>query len=175
MVLLAFILSFAFLIALACFPNVARSYPTNIVCLACFTVLEGFLVGVSAARYAPSVLVMAALGTVIIVAALGLFAWQTRIDFTRFSGIALVLLVVLLIVGICMSFFPADSRVYLVYAGLGLAVFGFLLVIDIQRIIGGEHKYQFGLDDYVFAALAMYLDIINIFLFLAAILGGGRR
>ena len=40
------------------------------------------------------------------------------------------------------------------YAGAGCLIFSCYLVYDTQLIVGGEHKkYQFGLDDYVFAAL----------------------
>jgi FtsH-binding integral membrane protein len=35
----------------------------------------------------------------------------------------------------------------------------------LQLIVGGEHRRAFGLDDYVFAALNVYLDIINLFMF----------
>ncbi|OTF73180.1 lifeguard-like protein [Euroglyphus maynei] len=37
------------------------------------------------------------------------------------------------------------------------------LLIDTQMIVGGSHKQQFSTEDYVFAALTLYLDIINIF------------
>ncbi len=40
------------------------------------------------------------------------------------------------------------------YAGAGCLIFSCYLVYDTQLILGGNHKkYQFGLDDYVFAAL----------------------
>lgn len=42
---------------------------------------------------------------------------------------------------------------------------------DTQLIIGGKHaKFQFSVDDYVFAALNLYLDIINLFLFILQII-----
>ena len=33
-------------------------------------------------------------------------------------------------------------------------------------IVGGDHKYKFDVDDYVFATMTLYLDIINLFLYL---------
>ena len=45
-----------------------------------------------------------------------------------------------------------------------VALFSFL-VHDIQLIVGGKHKkFKFSIDDWVFAALNIYLDILNIFL-----------
>jgi len=38
--------------------------------------------------------------------------------------------------------------------------------------MGGKHqKVQFGVDDYVFAALNIYLDIINLFISLLQLMG----
>ena len=37
-------------------------------------------------------------------------------------------------------------------------------------IVGGTHKHQLSTEDYVFAALTLYLDIINIFLYVLQIL-----
>ena len=37
-------------------------------------------------------------------------------------------------------------------------------------IVGGSHKYQISQEEYVFAALTLYLDIINVFLYLLSIL-----
>ena len=33
-------------------------------------------------------------------------------------------------------------------------------------MIGGDHKYSISPEEYIFAALAIYLDIINIFMYL---------
>lgn len=44
------------------------------------------------------------------------------------------------------------------------------LVIDTQMIVGGSHKLQVSQEEYVFAALTIYLDIINIFLYILQIL-----
>ena len=33
-------------------------------------------------------------------------------------------------------------------------------------MIGGDHKYAISPEEYIFAALAIYLDIINIFMYL---------
>lgn len=55
----------------------------------------------------------------------------------------------------------------LVYACVGLLLYGFLLVYDTQLIIGGKHRaYAYGPDDYVIAALNIYMDVVQIFLYL---------
>eukprot|EP00438_Fugacium_kawagutii_P011117 Skav203188 [mRNA] locus=scaffold39:361567:361815:+ [translate_table: standard] len=54
-----------------------------------------------------------------------------------------------------------------------LRVFAFYIVFDTQLMLGswGGHKLQFDIDDYAFAALNLYLDIINLFLYILEIVG----
>ena len=63
----------------------------------------------------------------------------------------------------------------LVYASLGVLLFSGLLIYDTQLVVGGKNrKYQLGPDDYIFGALSLYLDIINMFLFILTIVGNSR-
>ena len=48
------------------------------------------------------------------------------------------------------------------------------LVFDTQMMLGGKHKYSLSPEEYIFAALNLYLDIINMFLFILALFGGRR-
>lgn len=52
--------------------------------------------------------------------------------------------------------------------GLFLFLFQYI-VIDTQLMLGGKHQYEINEEEYVFAALNLYLDIINLFLFLLRI------
>jgi FtsH-binding integral membrane protein len=45
-----------------------------------------------------------------------------------------------------------------------------LLIFDTWRL-----RNVFGPDDYVVAAVSIYLDLLNLFLFILRLLGGGRR
>lgn len=55
------------------------------------------------------------------------------------------------------------------YCCLGVIVFGIYLVIDTQMIIGGR-RLELSMDDHVVAALILYIDIIQIFLYLLELL-----
>ena len=48
------------------------------------------------------------------------------------------------------------------------------LVFDTQMMLGGKHKYSISPEEYIFAALNLYLDIINLFLYILAIIGSAR-
>ena len=46
----------------------------------------------------------------------------------------------------------------------GALLFSFFIVYDTQIMVGGDHKYALCPEEYVFAALNLYLDVINLFL-----------
>ena len=113
-----------------------------------------------------------------IVIGLTFFACQTKYDFTGMGGYLFAALWGLIIFSIMASivFYNSDPKtrqtVNIVYAGVGVLLFSCFLVYDTQLMMGGSHKQSFGIDDYVFAAIMIYLDIINIFLYLLALFGG---
>eukprot|EP01138_Halocafeteria_seosinensis_P004756 gb/GECG01004863.1/.p1 GENE.gb/GECG01004863.1/~~gb/GECG01004863.1/.p1 ORF type:complete len:311 (+),score=12.27 gb/GECG01004863.1/:1-933(+) len=168
---LAWILSIGFLITLACVPSVARKYPQNYVCLALFTIFEAYLIGVVSSFYDTDAVFIAVGLTIAVFLGLTAFAYQTKIDFTTMSGTMFALLIILILCGILSIFIPA---LRVVYAGLGALVFSAFIVYDTQLICGGKHRqYQFSIDDYVLAALSLYIDVVQLFLFLLSLLGGG--
>ena len=63
----------------------------------------------------------------------------------------------------------------MIYASLGALLFSCYLVFDTQMMMGGKHKYSISPEEYIFAALNLYLDIINIFLYILALVGGSRN
>jgi len=151
--------------------------------------------GVSATRYAPqevstwdnvprrifiiikisfSSQVLLAVGiTAAVCLALTLFAWQTKYDFTMMGGILIACMVVFLIFGI-VAMFIKTKIITLVYASIGALLFSVYLIYDTQLMMGGEHKYSISPEEYIFAALNLYLDIINIFMYILTIIGASR-
>ena len=129
----AILASFVFLIVLACCPGVARSYPGNYICLAGFTLCEGYLVGAIASFYNTDAVLLAAGGTVILAGALTIYAWQTKIDFTAMGGVLIVVLLCFILFGIVVAI--DRSRILrTLYAAIGLLVFGLFLIIDTVKI-----------------------------------------
>lgn len=63
--------------------------------------------------------------------------------------------------------------VNVVYAGLGALLFMGFMAYDVQTLMGGK-KYTLSPDDYVYAALQLYIDVIYIFLFVLQLFGGGK-
>lgn len=165
---------FVTMIMLACCGDMARKTPHNYICLFIFTLAESFLVGTTATLYNFEIVIFAVAITAVICLGLTLFAFQTKIDFTAFNGIMFVAFMVFALFGLIMMFFRGNNLMHLIYSCIGAFLFSVFLVIDTQMLIGGTHKLQISTEDYVFAALNLYLDIIQIFLYILSILGSSK-
>lgn len=64
-------------------------------------------------------------------------------------------------------FFPMGKTLHMVYSFIAALIFSAFIVYDTDNLIK-----RFTYDDYIIAAVALYLDIINLFLALLAILNG---
>lgn len=168
--IVAMVATFVILIVLACCPNVRRNYPSNLILLMVFTIFEGFLLGTVSSHYEKDEVLMAVGITAVVSLALTVFAFQTKWDFTMFGGLLFVFAIVLICFGLlCLIF---QSRIVsLVYASLGALLFSAYLVFDTQLMLGGKHRYSLSPEEYIFAALNLYLDIINLFLYILTIIG----
>lgn len=171
--IIALVLTFVLMIALACCENLRRSSPINFIMLGLFTLCQSFVLGCTASRYDSEAVIMAVGITAAVCLGLTLFAFQTKWDFTVMGGILFVAVIVLLLFGIIAIFFPGRTMT-LVYASVGALIFCVYLIYDTQLMMGGEHKYSISPEEYIFAALNLYMDIINIFMYLLTIIGIAR-
>nr|CAD7428931.1 unnamed protein product [Timema monikensis] len=158
---IAFVLMMVTIIAMACCPSVRRNSPMNFIFLLIFTLAEGFLLGATASTYNSDAVLMAVGLTAAVTLGLTLFAFQTKWDFTMMGGALLVGLIILTIFSFVVIFVPGKTIV-LVFASVGAFFFCLHLVYDTQLMIGGSHKYSISPEEYIFASLNLYLDIINI-------------
>ena len=61
------------------------------------------------------------------------------------------------------------------YSAVGAVIFSLYIVYDTQLMLGGKHKHALSPEEYIFAALNLYLDIVNLFLYILAIFGGSKN
>ena len=111
--------------------------------------------------------------TVVIVLALTLFAFQTKFDFTGFGPYMIIFLIILIGMGIA-TIFVRNKILMICYSALGVLIFSVYLVIDTQMMMGKSHKFSISPEDYIFAVVTLYIDIIMIFLYLLQIFGASR-
>ncbi|KAF4656569.1 Transmembrane BAX inhibitor motif-containing protein 4 [Perkinsus olseni] len=166
---------FATLIVLVCVPKASQKVPINYILLFIFTASMGLMIGFICVYYDTEAVLIAAGSTAAAVFVLTLFAFFIKTDFTGYQPFALVLLMVLVFMGLVMIFLPTNRYLQIVYGSIGALVFSIYLVIDTQMIVGGKNRRsQLGVDQYIAGALMLYMDIINLFLFVLTIVGAAR-
>ncbi len=111
--------------------------------------------------------------------ALALFGYFTKTDLTRLRPILMGGLIFLVLFGLLTLFLPSFSGLERIGCLVGIAVFLGLTAYDTQRI--REYYYAFGQNAQmaqkasIFSALQLYLDFINLFLYLLRFMGKSKR
>jgi FtsH-binding integral membrane protein len=153
--------------------QVARnSFPQNIGFVFLFTFAEGLYIApfiAIAERYSPGVASQAGVLTLAAFGALTLYAFVSRRDFSAWGGFLFTGLIVLVVASLLMMF-TGSAAGYTWIAAIGVLIFSGLLVFDTWRI-----RNVYGPDDYVMAAVSIYLDLLNMFIFILSLLSGNRR
>jgi len=165
---------FVCLIAMACCDSVRRKFPTNFIFLGIFTFCEGVMLGTISSFYDVDAVLMAVGITAGVTFCLTIFAFQTKIDFTVCGGMLCAVLVIFIIAGIMMAFIGQNKWTMIGYGSVGALIFSLYIVYDTQLMMGGKHKYSLSPEEYIFAALNIYLDVINLFLYILMIIGAAR-
>jgi hypothetical protein len=176
-------LSLAVMCVFWCRPASMRKTPQNYILLLLFTLAESVMVGFVCIQYTTESVLIALGITALVVFALSLFACQTSYDFTGFGPYLFCALMVLcgfsfaLMLSSWMGLGGHEGfkMVNLIYAALGALLFSAYIVYDTQLIVGGKHaKLRFGVDDYAMAAISLYIDIIQLFLYILQLMGDRR-
>merc|ERR1711902_322024 len=151
----------------ACCESVRRKTPTNFIFLTVFTACEGVMLGTVSTFYDVDAVLIAVGITAGVTFALTVFAFQTKIDFTACGGMLCALLVILMIL-------PKTKWVMVGFGSAGALIFSLYIIYDTQLMMGGKHKYSLSPEEYIFAALNIYLDVINLFMYILMIVGFSR-
>lgn len=165
--------TFIVMIVLACCESVSRTYPLNMILLFVFTIMESVLLGVITIQYKTDTVLIAAALTAFIVIGLTIFAFQTKIDFTGMGTYLFVICLVLFGFGL-IALILRSNIMNIIYAALGAGLFSMYLVFDTQLMLGGKHKYSISPEDYIIAALNLYVDIINLFLMILRLVSASK-
>merc|ERR1712137_386347 len=166
----AYALLFVAMLSGVCCGAALRVYPQNYITLTFISFAMGVVLGLVCSFYSLSSVISAVCLTVLVFVGITIYAWKTERDFTDCGTYACGMLMVLMMFGLmipvlCLLGIPF-KWLNIAYSLLGVFIFTFYIIFDTQRMIGGTHKNQFSVDDYAVAALELYLDIINLFLYL---------
>lgn len=165
------VFSIVILIAILCFRSVAKTVPTNYICLSVFTLCESYMVSFACSSIdEPKIVIMAAAMTLGMTLSLTIYACTTKTDFTTCGSTLFIFASALMMFGIFMWIFSSWNRpLYILYTTCGVIIYGFYLVYDTQLIMGGKEE-EIDIEDYIIGAIMIYLDIIIIFLKLLTLL-----
>ncbi|HTC60177.1 MAG TPA: Bax inhibitor-1 family protein, partial [Solirubrobacteraceae bacterium] len=151
--------------------NVARrSESLAITLLFAAGLLLGLGMGGVLDRYAeaePDAVWQAAAATALFVGALGTVGYAIRRDLSGGYRALFFMLLALIVFGLVTVFvsIPGEN---VIYALLGLGIFGAYTVLDFNRM------RRAGVQETVPLAAGIFLDVVNIFLFFLRLFGGGR-
>lgn len=158
-----------------CFKKL-RTVPYNYLLLFGITVSLSYMLGMISSFHDTQIVLNAAGITVFITAGVTLFAMQTKYDFTNSWRLLLFMLVLSFVgwgIGIGLAY-KYSTTMQGVYGGIGAVLMSIFLAIDTQLIIGNR-KARYDSEDYIDAALQLYIDICYIFLYLLQLLGALKK
>lgn len=162
---------------LVCCKGPRRKHPWNIILLLVFTLALSYMTGTVSSFYNTKAVFLALAITAVVCIAVTVFCFQTKVDFTKCQGLFCVLGIVMFVCGIITAIvlsFKYILWLHMLYAALGAIAFTMFLAYHTQLLIGNR-KHSISPEEYVFAALSLYVDIVQIFLFLLQIIGASTK
>lgn len=142
-----------------------------------YSVMNGVFFGIVFTVYSLESILLTFVATMLTFMVMSLYGAFAKQDLTKFGNLALMGLVGLIIASILNLFFASET-LYWITTYLGIIIFVVLIAFDTQKLKeigmqaeqGGEPMHKVA----VMGALTLYLDLINLFLYLLRIFGDRR-
>jgi len=168
--IISIIASVITILLLVCSKNLAKTVPTNYILLTIFTISESFTLLMFCIQYTTESIVIAVFLTTGLVVGLSFYACYTNKNFTYLGGVLFACLCILNIAGLLIFLFGKNYVNDIIYSSISLLLFSLYLIYDTQ-LIYGKFGVEYKIDDYIIAAINIYLDIINLFIQILKIIG----
>jgi FtsH-binding integral membrane protein len=144
-----------------------------------YALTMGLTIGVIVLAYVGTIgisgVVSAFAGAAAIFGGAALYGGVTKRDLTSLGGLLFMGLIGLIVVMVLQLFFFADSSTASLLIGIGgVVIFTGLTAWDVQRLKNGAMPNINKDSATVLGALALYLDFVNLFLFMLRIFGSNR-
>lgn len=168
--------SFTFLalfLILVCNKNIARQVPCNYIYLFAITLCESLACGIISSLYSFQIVATALALTIISTLAITFYACTTKTNFSYCRMGMYMAFSQLFFVGLIAVLFRIEA-LYTLYTFLMTFMVGIYLVYDTQLIMG-KFGVAYSVDDYIFATLEIYMDIIRLFLLILRIVAKAQR
>ncbi len=149
-----------------------KKNPVNQVLFYSFTFIFGLSLGPMLVSYQMGgvayIIIQALALTTLAFGGLTAYAWTTKKDFTMLGGLVWSGFGILIGM-IILNLFLSSSIFALLIPAVGVLLFSFFILYDTQNVM---RVYQE--DEYVSAALALFLDFANLFLYIVQLLTASR-
>ena len=151
-----------------CSTKFSRWVPINYILLIIVTAGQSYTLGLLCSEYTPESVFSIFVLTCASFAGMTFYAVWTKHDISILYSIASGTTVCMITFAILLIFEITNSALTMVYSCLGVILALVFVAID-TRIIIKDRKYGIGVDDFIRAALLLYIDIISIFVHLLRI------
>ncbi|EYU46519.1 hypothetical protein ABFS82_04G035200 [Erythranthe guttata] len=153
-----------------CMLSVYRDkHPLNFILLGIFTLTFGFAFGVLAAFTSGRIIIETSIATTVVVVCLTVYTfWAAKRgqDFFFLVPFVLSIVVILIIFTVFQIFFPMGRMFDVLCSGLSVILFCAYIIFHTAMLIERDSY-----DDYIWASITLYLDVLNVFLNLLSIFG----
>uniref|UniRef100_A0A5B7BSP9 Putative Bax inhibitor-1 family protein n=1 Tax=Davidia involucrata TaxID=16924 RepID=A0A5B7BSP9_DAVIN len=144
-----------------------QRHPVNFFLLGLFTVSLAFVVGLTCAFTSGKVILESVILTTVVVLSLTLYTfWAARRghDFNFLGPFLFGAVIVLMVFALIQILFPLGKISVMIYGCLASIIFCGYIIYDTDNLI---KRYSY--DEYIWAAVSLYLDVINLFLALLTV------
>ncbi|XP_008066860.1 protein lifeguard 4-like [Carlito syrichta] len=141
-----------------------HKYPLNLYLLFGFTLMEALTVAFVVTFYDIRIILQAFILTTTVFLALTAYTLQSKRDFSKFGAGLFAAFWILWLSGFLRLFFYSET-VEVVFAAVGALLFCGFIIYDTHSLM-----HRLSPEEYVLAAINLYLDIINLFLHLLRLL-----
>ena len=149
-----------------CCEDLLRKTPSKYIIYSLFVLAVSYSLGISSLYIKDDVLYISIIITTGTTISLILYSFIATTDFTEYYTYLVAIFMCLIFIGIVNIFFN-NTIIQVIISGGGVLVFACFIVFDMQMILGQKHiKYKYSIDDFILAAMSLYLDVINMFLYI---------
>ncbi|XP_062085456.1 protein LIFEGUARD 2 [Humulus lupulus] len=144
-----------------------QKHPVNYLLLGIFTISLAFSVGLTCAFTSGKVILESVILTAVVVVSLTLYTfWAAKRghDFNFLGPFLFGAVMVLMVFAFIQILFPLGKISVMIYGCLASIIFCGYIIYDTDNLI---KRYTY--DEYIWAAVSLYLDIINLFLALLTV------
>ena len=149
-----------------CCEDLLRKSPSKYIIYSLFVLAVSYSLGIISLYIRGDILYISIIITTGTTTSLILYSFIATTDFTEYYTYVVAIFMCLIFIGIVNIFFN-NTIIQIIISGGGALIFACFIVFDMQMILGQKHiKYKYSIDDFILAAMSLYLDVINMFLYI---------